>query len=100
MTHVLIIFLTLGVYCALAEKSEFPMTTELSPKKHPVDSEDKLLENVTRAKNSSHHILDNNSEEDRNADKKSRTVHRDSSLDRDKSTSSSCDRSFYPPLNL
>ncbi|EFN60668.1 hypothetical protein EAG_14886 [Camponotus floridanus] len=87
MTHVLILFIILGVYCALAEKSEFPMTTEHS-KKHSVETEDKLLENITRAKNSSQHILDNNREEERNTDKKPRTVlHRDSSLDRDKSTS-------------
>lgn len=94
MTHVLILFITLGVYCALAQKSEFPMTTELS-KKHSVETENKLLENITRAKNSSQHILDNNSEEERKTDKKPRTVlHRDSSLDRDKSTSLNCNRSF------
>lgn len=87
MTHVLILFITLGVYCALAEKSEFPVTTELS-KKYSADSEDKLLENIIRAKNSSHLILDNNSEEEKKTDKKPRTViHRDSNLDRDKSTS-------------
>lgn len=87
MTHVLILFITLGVYCALAEKSEFPVTTELS-KKYSADSEDKLLENIIRAKNSSQLILDNNSEEEKKTDKKPRTViHRDSNLDRDKSTS-------------
>ncbi|XP_029658656.1 uncharacterized protein LOC115232737 [Formica exsecta] len=83
MTHVLILFITLGVYCALAEKSEFPVTTELS-KKYSADSEDKLLENIIRAKNSSQLILDNNSEEEKKTDKKPRTViHRDSNLDRD-----------------
>lgn len=97
MTHVLILFVTLGIYCALAEKSEFPMTTELS-KKHSADSEDKLLENITRAKNSSQHILDDNSDEERKTDKKPRTfIHRDSSPDRDKSTSSNLSVVPIPP---
>ncbi|KAL6442980.1 hypothetical protein ACFW04_002760 [Cataglyphis niger] len=88
MTHVLILLIVLGVYCALAEKSEFPMTTEVS-KKYSADSEDKLFENIVRTKNSSQ-LIDNNSEE--KTDKKSRTIiHRDSSVDRG---SSCCGRRY------
>lgn len=96
--HILILFVTLGVYCALAEKSEFPATTELS-KKYSADSDDKLLENIIRTKNSSQLILDTNGEEEKKTDKKSRTViHRDSSLNRDKSTS--LNWAFFPFWNF
>jgi len=85
MTHVLILSVIFGVCCTLAEKSDYTTTTEY-PKKLP-DSEDRLLANIIRSKNSTELALDNiDEEETKNADKKPRTIlHRDSSLERDKS---------------
>lgn len=95
MTHVLILSVIFGVCCTLAEKSEYTTTTENS--KNLSNSEDKFLANAIRGKNSSKLALDNIDEEEiKKTDKKPRTIlHRDSSLERDKSIYFRFDRSFF-----
>ncbi|KAL6261758.1 hypothetical protein P5V15_006847 [Pogonomyrmex californicus] len=86
MMRVLIISVVFGVCCALVEKSEYATSTE-HPKRLS-NSEDRLLANIIRAKNSSEElVLDSiDEEETKKSDKKPRTVlHRDSSVERDKS---------------
>lgn len=95
MTHILILSVVFGVCCALTEKSEYATTTE-----HPkrlFDSEDRLLANVIRGKNSSDLGLDSTDEkETKKTDKKPRTVlHRDSSLERDKLICFRLDHRFF-----
>lgn len=95
MTRVLIFSLVLSVCHALTEKttaSEFATTTEQLPAGLP--AEERLAENIARARNSSQLIPVNESEDDEDAkqtDKKPRTViHRDSGFNsRDKSILSS-----------
>lgn len=85
MTYVLILSVIFGACCTLAENSEYTTTSE-NPKRLS-NSEDRFLTSVIRGKNSSEFALDNIDEEGtKKADKKPRTVlHRDSSLERDKS---------------
>ncbi|KYN14672.1 hypothetical protein ALC57_13086 [Trachymyrmex cornetzi] len=85
MTHVLILSVIFGVCCTLAEKSDNKTTIENS--KNLSNSKDKFLANAIRGKNLSELALDNiDDEETKKTDKKPRTVlHRDSSLERDKS---------------
>ncbi|KYN30673.1 hypothetical protein ALC56_15020 [Trachymyrmex septentrionalis] len=85
MAHVLILSIIFGVCCTLAEKSDNTTTNENS--KNLSNSEDKFLANAIRGKNLSELALDNIDDEGtKKTDKKPRTVlHRDSSLERDKS---------------
>lgn len=96
MTRVLILSVILGICCALAEKSD--TTTTEHPKKH-VNSEDQFLANVIHGKNLSELVLGEvDEEETKKTDKKPRTVlHRDSNLERDKSTYFPFDRHFFFP---
>ena len=96
MTHVLILSVLFGVCCTLAEKSDNTTTTENS--KNLSNSEDKFLANAIRGKNLSELALDNIDDEETKKterNKKPRTVlHRDSSLERDKSIYFRFDHSF------
>lgn len=88
MTHVLTLSVILSVCCVLAEKSEYVTTsTTTEQSKGLSNTEDRFLVNVIRDKNSSELVLDSvDGEETKKTDKKPRTVlHRDSSLERDKS---------------
>lgn len=95
MTRVLILSVILGICCALAEKSEYTTTTE-HPKDH-ANSEDQFLANVIHNKNLSELVLSEVDEkETKKTDKKPRTVlHRDSNLERDKSTYFRFNRRFF-----
>lgn len=96
MTHIIILSVVFGVCCALTEKSEYATTTE-HPKRLS-DSEDRLLANVIRDKNSSDLLVPDSIDEEgtTKTDKKPRTIlHRDTSLERDKSTCFRLDHNFF-----